>query len=529
MRPFALATAFFICLLLSTQSHAAYHWVSSSGSAAWGVCIGDTDPGIYCSLSTANSNITAGQTVYLKAGTYTTAYIKPTNSGSSGNPITYKNYGGTVTISSQTYAVYLSGKNYIAIDGINGDSCTQLVHLSGASYNEIKNGTFNRNTASNWEHSILYNSSRYNWIHSNTFSRAGQCSGSQDYGAVFDIGNEESSTDDSSHNLVEDNTIFYGGHHALQVSSKYNTIRRNYVHNEAWTNDAGHRSGYMQGRTGNAGYCLFEDNRFSYTDESCSSNGPSMCPICTPSNIFRYNVLNHAFGKGIGIYSYAGSGDYTVPNNNRIYNNTFFANNYDNIGETAVSFDYSTTGNRLNNNLYYLNAPKSGSYSNVTFTKEYNGDSVGNPLFVNAAKTRPTDKTDRTTPDLHLQSGSPAINYGGALTTVASGGTGVSSITLSDATYFQDGTWAPSGKVFADWIAVGTVTNVVQISSISGNVVNLASPITCSTGQAVWLYKKSDGARVLFGSAPDAGAHEVNPDTPPDKPNNLRVVSTSSF
>ena len=99
MKRFMLGFIIVICLSASTQGYAAYHWVSSSGSAAWGVCFGDTDPGVYCSLATANANAAAGDTVYLKAGTYSDdGYINPAKSGSSGSPITYQAYGGTVTI-----------------------------------------------------------------------------------------------------------------------------------------------------------------------------------------------------------------------------------------------------------------------------------------------------------------------------------------------------------------------------------------------------------------------------------------------
>jgi hypothetical protein len=61
-----------------------------------------------------------------------------------------------------------------------------------------------------------------------------------------------------------------------------------------------------------------------------------------------------------------------------------------------------------------------------------------------------------------------------------------------------------------DWIAVGQVDNVVQISSInySTNTITLASPISRSDGDPVWLYRDSSGRRVLYGSAPDVGAHE---------------------
>ena len=74
----------------------------------------------------------------------------------------------------------------------------------------------------------------------------------------------------------------------------------------------------------------------------------------------------------------------------------------------------------------------------------------------------------------------------------------------------------PSANVNADWIAIGTVSNVVQISSInySTNTITLASAMTWSNNDSVWLYKNSSGEQVLYGSAPDQGAHEYEAAVP---------------
>jgi len=136
-------------------------------------------------------------------------------------------------------------------------------------------------------------------------------------------------------------------------------------------------------------------------------------------------------------------------------------------------------------------------------------------------------------PNLALQSGSPAINGGVALTTVHSDDTGSgTSLVLADALYFQAGSaaaTAPMGSslsnVQGDWIAVGTVGNVTQITDInySTNTATISPAITRSDGDSVWLYKKSDGVQVLYGSAPDYGAYEYNP-TLICKMNNINAI-----
>ena len=49
----------------------------------------------------------------------------------------------------------------------------------------------------------------------------------------------------------------------------------------------------------------------------------------------------------------------------------------------------------------------------------------------------------------------------------------------------------------------------------------LASPLTWADGAQVWLYRKSDGARVLVGAGPDFGASENGAVAPPA---NVRII-----
>jgi hypothetical protein len=63
--------------------------------------------------------------------------------------------------------------------------------------------------------------------------------------------------------------------------------------------------------------------------------------------------------------------------------------------------------------------------------------------------------------------------------------------------------------VNSDCIAVGTASNHVCVTKVNyaTNTLTLASSISRSDGQGVYLYKKSDGVQVLTGSAPDMGAY----------------------
>lgn len=490
-------------------------------------------------ISKANQTLIAGDTVYIKAGTYN-SYVAPQNSGTSNSPIIYRNYGtDTVTVQNTSYAINLSGKSYITVQGINFQNCSQFMYIQNSSnHNTVSNCTFNQCTASGWVDGSVILNSQYNWIHHNTFSRCGVCSGGSGQGAVLEIGSDEDSgTGTAQYNLIENNTFSYGGHHVVGLCNRYNTFRNNYLYNDAWTNGAGERTLYLAGWSASNGYNLIEGNRFGYTTLPCNGSTVGNVAMSTSHNIFRYNSMYHNFVYSLGLYSYYGSGSqYDSGSYNTIYNNTIFNSDL-NVpsgysGEASaiyVSTTY-TTGNIIKNNLlsHYTNPwLTSSAAARQTFANNWSGDSQGDPLFVNASTTPPPDKTDVTLPNLNLQSNSPAIDKGGPLTTVVSATGFGTSITVSDARYLQDGTYGPPGVVQADWIAVGTTTNVVQISSISGNTINLAGSISWTNGNSVWLYKKSDGIRVLYGTAPDAGAYEVlQGQVPtPSAPKDLKIIN----
>lgn len=109
--------------------------------------------------------------------------------------------------------------------------------------------------------------------------------------------------------------------------------------------------------------------------------------------------------------------------------------------------------------------------------------------------------------NFNLQSGSPALNAGTYLATVASSDTGSgTSLIVNDAAYFQNG-WGVPG-VGADCISVTTAGNHVCITAVnySTNTITLAKSITRSAGDHVWLYSDSTGRAVLIGSGPNIGA-----------------------
>ena len=522
--PIIIFLVFAFIIFIPLHAQAIDYYVDQNHPSA-----NDINPGTegqpWKTITRANQTLVSGDTVYIKAGTYT-SYIAPSNSGTAVSRITYRSYGSdVVTISGTSYAVYLNGKSYITVDGIRAKNCQRFLYIVTGTNNIISNNIFDlQSPIGTWSTSYITMNSQYNWIHHNQFSNCGSANNAGvDDGACLEIG-RESTSDATQYNLIENNTLFHGGHHVAALMSQYNTFRNNYIHNEAWTGIYGNRSIHTISPASSPGRNIIEGNKLGYSAIAVDqTDPPSNFPMVSQNNIFRYNRIYHSAGPGLALAGYSG---YSNAANNRIYNNTFFNNGL--VQRTAVLVEnwegQTPVGNVFKNNLYYshANGVYSGpSYSTQSYANEYNGDVRGNPLFVNASTTPPAGKMDSSVPNLDLQAGSPAINQGGPLTTVAIADTGSgTSLVVSDARYFQDGTYAPAGTMSADWIAVGTVSNVVHISSINyaTNTITLANSISRSSGQSVWLYKKSDGARVLYGTAPDAGAYEVPQSSSPSAP-----------
>jgi len=146
-------------------------WMSSAEVVAVNYYIdgtggNDNDPGTisepWQTINKANSILQAGDTVYIRGGTYNNVQgaevncIRPTNNGSAGNPITYIAYNNeTVIITGRALYVdppavraliLLHNKNYIDITGItvqNPSGYGKWFHLASCLHITFKNCIFN--------------------------------------------------------------------------------------------------------------------------------------------------------------------------------------------------------------------------------------------------------------------------------------------------------------------------------------------------------------------------------------------------
>lgn len=570
------------------------YWVHPTGSASWATCESDTDPGSnYCSLSTARSSVTAGDTVYLKEGSsdYTVGLTLSSKTGTENSKITFAAASGETPVIQPTSGTGLQllgmyDCSWIVIDGItfkhhtNLNSSYLLYIYNASNHIEIDSCIFDGQGNADSHASIRYGTSgnteslkvTHIWIHDSTFANIGDHNNncSDDNGLQIGLDNQLPVKD--GYMTFEDNVFYGGGHHNFESYGVRMVLRNNVFHNEATDSGScscpgtartarlgkfGNRNMQMLGCGSDAYECdtwnVIEGNRSGFAEEASDGSQEGNFTISGPRMIIRYNKSYYSETNAF-YFKY-------VAEENCLYNNTSYYDGKDSNGScnnsdwnnTIVEACGGTTDcqyNNVINNLFAYPADDRGTKNSpvhhqnfaqnfCTFTDsptpEYNYDGCvveeGDPAFDD---TDLSDPRSLTHPGLNLTESSEAIDIGsggnyGRLTQANGSGSNSTTLVVDNSNYFQCGSdcattpvGADISNIQADWIAIGTVSNVVQISDInhSTNTITLASPMTWSDNANIWLYKKSDGQRVLYGSAPDYGAHEfsISP------PQNLRIV-----
>lgn len=293
-------------------------------------------------------------------------------------------------------------------------------------------------------------------------------------------------------------------------------------------------------------WTLLEDNRIGFAGASTDDDGSDNVNLTSYYNIFRYNYVYGGMNNNIlmktGTFGGSNRGSHNYVYNNSIYYAARYKNRSPQFQGLNIRWygSYIYIGNQIINNIIYGYGPNGGgdigpysakiwTFSNISnnwcTASDGRGSCAywGNPAFSDPDMT---DFSNLAKPDLTLQPSSGAIDKGVSLATADGAGADSTSLALAPAaanpypaSMFQDGTRGSilarsskglGGTMQADWIAIGTISNYAQISSLdyANNRIILASPMTWSDNAPVWLYKKSDGQRVLYGCAPDYGAHE---------------------
>ncbi|MFC1479682.1 hypothetical protein ACFL6F_03710 [Planctomycetota bacterium] len=516
-------------------------------------------------LKKANSTLKAGDTVYLRKGTYHPHFdgtyhiaVAPRNSGTAAKRITYRAYGSEKVIVTDSrpgrgrdhsFAVWLRGKSYITIQGIHFTHMDRYVYIMNESnHNIIALCTFDKpklvdgKTAS-WGGSKIYKNSHYNRINLCTFSGYGSYD-ADDNACVIDIGNEGNTTDTTSHNLIENSAFFHGGHHVMGVYSMYNVIRHNHFHNEPWSKGTaasdrgavmyGDRCLSFAGYIENSGRNLFEYNRVGYAADPSDNHGASGVSLNTSRNIVRCNAFFRNICAGLSM-SVTKSYKQSILEN-KIYHNAFSYNGWtpDNwaaymqvaIGVAIYSGPHVIKDNVIKNNVFFQHRAAFGEYNiNTRNRKGLLGlqvfannwvDTRGDPRFKNARVTGhdpatyspPGNPMDYSVPDLTLQANSPCRNKGAALTRITSPSGSGTAFTVEDAGYFTDG-WGING-VQGDKVQIFGTLQQARIVKVdySTDKITLDNSLKWKKGQGLTLSYEGRAPDIGIIGPPPAGSRK---------------------
>jgi hypothetical protein len=487
-------------------------------------------------MTAANTNAAAGDTVYLRGGTYGTG-IAPVNSGTSGGSITFKGYAGEIAkISGTATAINTNNKSYITIDAVTTDGNKIFADLRRANHIWIQNSTLINSTDSGgWPVGVLiYTNSQYNRIVNSTIGNSGYMSSNDDIGGLINLGNWADSADATAYNLIEGNELYHGGHHVLEIASKYNIIRNNTFHNENWTacnrpsvgNLCGDRNIGIYDDYLDSYWNVIEGNRIAFSGASIDdATGASGLTVRATHTIVRNNMIYLNDGPGISLYT-DGSGTYDA-RYARIYKNGVSPLSQSDFRYTFGIVSDNVYGNNppipivdasLKNNLFYQNVGGDmyfyytnpalqtvlGNYyaaasNNSAPMAAIAGNTVSsaNPKFVDINPSPNIAAIGDF--DFHLQSTSPAIDMGVFLTATTAAGAG-KVIPVADASYFIDG----YGIVDGDVLQLQGQTKTARIVSIdyAANRITVDSSLTWTSNLGVGL--------AYSGSAPDIGAYEYS-------------------
>ena len=479
-------------------------------------------------------------------GTYTTMQACATAMSSSG--------GDTCTVYAGTYAEVVNLRtgttgNYNVFTVNPGDT-VNVLGFNAASHNKI-NGFMISNSASPFGQACVKLPAVITdvYITNNTMSYCGQGGTGSDAGLI--AGTANSGADTTSFIFISGNTMFHGcsaagvdgvcamiepiGDHWLienndmsdsndwvEFFGHYIVARKNVLH-DSYTSHCNVR-GSNGGESSNCHGDMFESEpsyTYNYTSQHNMFEGnqvKNMVVDTNPSLGYAFHGVlqqgdacggncNHAIIRFNLYYNLQG---YYVLNdkssasfpNVMSYNETLASGG---SGDVIGNWAAGTATAALKNSIIYNNLC---GFSCTSSTYTANLNTLSNNLY-----NPSTSPFVNSTSNWNLAPGSAAIGAGGPLTTAVGAGTSSTSLTVADPYYFQDGWGFPAGtgvgQMNPDTIRIGASTTVKIASggiNYATGVITLASAVSWSNGNPVYLYKNSTGTQVLFGSAPDIGA-----------------------
>lgn len=448
--------------------------------AATRTCAGGTSRA-FVHIREGLKSLNAGDTIYLREGSY--GQLNVQRSGTPSEPISINGYVG------ESVVISVGGDVGIRVVDQTDIRFANLTVANVQGFGRIENSyriefdsiEFSNAGASGTTGALKFVRSTHNRVSNSSFG----------------IGSDLLLLQDASNfNVIQGNSFGNASHSQISIRcSSQNVLRQNRFENpDQKLIEMFDCEGISDApvRLNDARRNLVERNMFLGTPASYKSHNYNAIQHGGQQSIVRLNVFAYNLGGGVNYQNYAKECLYV--NENRLYNNTFYANRcYGIIGQSG-SPSNMFYDNRVVNNLLYLNRDCSGAGRQVSIRDRRaviltaNSREKADPGFVNAA-----------TNDFNLVATSDQIDAGAFVARAVTDGSG-SVLVLDDASWFYDG-FGISGET-GDMIRIQGQNESARIVSIDyeANSLTLSRDLTWSSGDGVHLD--------YSGDAPDVGAFE---------------------
>lgn len=559
-----LVSVLILCtmFLLPKIADAATHYVSPKGASGAGAWAASTDINSPCSLATAKNYASAGDTINLRAGIYDED-IRPNNSGTSEAQMVWQAYHNEEVIfdmdsgTPRDVAVLLDDRSYITIDGLTmrdvlTNFCVTMTGSASMQYgNIIKNCVLDgcgitADTISGLQilNTTINNASGGGIAFGGSESNRMTQSRIENV-TISGVGNGDAITlhEDGSNNPM-------GDYHLIKNVTVQGSVPENCfdivsgsyivldgVVCDANTNDPGFLVGGYQGASRAQWVRIINSEVYDIGSAHINLGGEDLLQV----QILRSRF--HGTGKYL-IRAYTEQ-PYPTLGNLRIFHNVFDATDIDNGASRPGLYLYDSgqpdhDSIKAKNNIFVQDAsaksirwqdPNDGdlvSDYNLYYDTRGTGQTIwasqtlagvrssysqeangidGNPSF-----------TDFGNNDYTLQTGSPAIDAGGWLTTITQANGSGTSFTVADPYWFYDGWYILGEKGDVIKTAGGQTATIISIN-YSAKQIKVDKKINWTNGEGIGLDYQ--------GSRPDIGATEsgyLSSSTIPSAPKGLRVM-----
>jgi len=406
----------FMALAIAGAADAASYYVATNGNDDWP----GTEAQPWLTITKAANTVVAGDTVYVKEGTYC-EIVRPVNSGTEGNYITYAAYPGHTVINDldgirTTFwdaGFQMTGKSYIKVSGFQIKNSTGGFGLLAQEYshhiifeNNYTYNTYNSGIASWYGNDIVIQNNEVELACNDGYQ---ECISADHSYNVQILGNHIHHSGPGSHG-GEGIDIKNGSHDCL--------VRGNYVHDI-------NRLGIYVDSYNDPMYNITVDQNIAH---NCWNHGIALaCEKGQPmDNVSVTNNLCYTNGwAGITIGNWNG-GKFKPMDDIKVMNNTCYDNGQPwgqvpGDGHGIINLNGDATNVVIRNNIVsqnlvdqLMNNPECAAVIEynvidglqtpsdwLTYGTNY---ILADPLFV-----------DPENADFHLQSGSPAINAGSSV------------------------------------------------------------------------------------------------------------------